>query len=168
MATVTPSLVVGPAAGLPSITVQPIDQVLAQLTDRFGQPLLNAVQIGQLMALTYANSNKIIDLDNRELIFDLVGAIVEQGYDSTYRYLTSQQFENAKQIIDNLPMLEATRIKFTKDLENLQAATNEGLYQCGDCGSENTFYREAQTRSADEATSVKVKCYDCGKAWFAQ
>ena len=42
---------------------------------------------------------------------------------------------------------------------------NTSLYTCKRCKSKNCSFYEAQTRSADEASTIFVTCLDCGKNW---
>ena len=37
--------------------------------------------------------------------------------------------------------------------------------KCKDCGSDNIYVMSVQTRSADEATTKKYECLDCGNKW---
>ena len=37
--------------------------------------------------------------------------------------------------------------------------------KCRDCGSDNIYVMSVQTRSADEATTKKYECLDCGNTW---
>ena len=43
--------------------------------------------------------------------------------------------------------------------------SNTSLYTCKRCKSKNCTFYEAQTRSADEASTIFVSCIDCGKNW---
>jgi DNA-directed RNA polymerase subunit M/transcription elongation factor TFIIS len=40
--------------------------------------------------------------------------------------------------------------------------------KCKKCGSENTISISAQTRSADEAQTIKIQCLDCKFRWTSQ
>lgn len=37
--------------------------------------------------------------------------------------------------------------------------------KCKDCGSDNIYVMSVQTRSADEATTKKYECLNCGNKW---
>eukprot|EP00004_Rigifila_ramosa_P004178 TRINITY_DN14580_c0_g1_i3.p2 TRINITY_DN14580_c0_g1~~TRINITY_DN14580_c0_g1_i3.p2 ORF type:complete len:105 (-),score=24.92 TRINITY_DN14580_c0_g1_i3:57-371(-) len=43
-----------------------------------------------------------------------------------------------------------------------------GMFKCDKCGGRNASYREVQTRSADEPTTVFLTCLveDCGNSWI--
>lgn len=41
--------------------------------------------------------------------------------------------------------------------------SNTSLYTCKKCKSKNCTFYEAQTRSADEASTIFVTCLDCGR-----
>ena len=42
---------------------------------------------------------------------------------------------------------------------------DEGVLECGKCGSNKTISYTKQTRSGDESTSVFVLCYNCNNKW---
>lgn len=42
---------------------------------------------------------------------------------------------------------------------------DEGVLECGKCGSTKTISYTKQTRSGDEATSVFALCYECNNKW---
>lgn len=46
------------------------------------------------------------------------------------------------------------------ELEN-----DTNLYKCGKCKGNNCAYRESQTRSADEGSTHRIRCKDCGNRW---
>lgn len=37
--------------------------------------------------------------------------------------------------------------------------------KCRECGSDNIYVMSIQTRSADEATTKKYECLNCGNKW---
>jgi len=43
----------------------------------------------------------------------------------------------------------------------------EGLFECGKCGSKRTFSYIKQERSSDESSTVRVECVGCGNKWKA-
>lgn len=42
----------------------------------------------------------------------------------------------------------------------------EGVLECNECNSKKTLSCPLQTRSADESTSVLVRCVECGNNWM--
>lgn len=42
---------------------------------------------------------------------------------------------------------------------------DEGVLECGKCGSNKTISYTKQTRSGDESTSVFALCYQCNNKW---
>lgn len=48
---------------------------------------------------------------------------------------------------------------------NCGVKSNTSLYTCKRCKSKNCTFYEAQTRSADEASTIFVSCLDCSKNW---
>ena len=42
---------------------------------------------------------------------------------------------------------------------------DEGVLECGKCGSKRTISYSKQTRSGDESTTVFALCYDCNNRW---
>lgn len=41
----------------------------------------------------------------------------------------------------------------------------EGVLECGKCGSRRTFSFQKQTRSADEGATTFAQCIQCGNKW---
>jgi transcription elongation factor S-II len=47
--------------------------------------------------------------------------------------------------------------------QTLQASTD--MYTCGNCKKSECVYTEVQTRSADESTTIFVRCVNCNNHW---
>lgn len=56
---------------------------------------------------------------------------------------------------------ELTRSEYNPD----PATLPDGQFQCSKCKSRKTTFYELQTRSADEAMTVFLRCANCGKRW---
>lgn len=52
-----------------------------------------------------------------------------------------------------------------EDLLLNQKEVGSEIYQCKKCKARNTRSTQAQTRSADEATTVFITCLNCGEKW---
>ena len=73
-------------------------------------------------------------------------------------FLTHQQInpERWSEIIQRKQIRDDSKLT-----ERVQS--NTSLYTCKRCKSKNCTFYEAQTRSADEASTIFVTCLDCGR-----
>ena len=77
------------------------------------------------------------------------------------RELTTNQIEwNAPCF---LTLVKSREIEESGQIQEIE----DGVHQCHKCGKWKTFSTHLQTRSADEGTTVFVKCADkkCGVMW---
>lgn len=54
------------------------------------------------------------------------------------------------------------RTLYEQTLQPAAKRTDEGLFECPKCHTKNTHHTEKQTRSADEAATIFIHCFDCG------
>jgi len=54
--------------------------------------------------------------------------------------------------------------KYENAYENKVVAMTD-MYRCGKCGKRQCTYYEMQTRSADESSSIFIRCVNCGNGW---
>lgn len=54
--------------------------------------------------------------------------------------------------------------KYKKNYENeSEKKEMSGIFECPVCNSNNTTYYQQQTRSSDEAATIFLTCFDCGR-----
>ena len=66
------------------------------------------------------------------------------------------------------PVFDSAREKmkrFIRQLGKSQEGSENSLYTCFKCGSNNIFSVTKQVRSADEGISVFNECRDCHNKW---
>lgn len=146
--------------------VQTVDTLLRDL--KIGDTkILNEDQIRQLKSLTYDNGTTIITLENRSLLYEIMGMIMKTGYDTVYGYLTSRTWTNAQDIVFLAPTLVQTRDKVLSDANAFKRKIKpgKGVAKCGKCGSEEVYTAEKQTRSADEPMTIFFTCAHCSSRW---
>lgn len=145
---------------------QTIDTLLGGL--RIGETkILNEEQIRQLKSVTYDNGTPIVSLENRSLLYEIIGMITKIGYDTVYQYLTSRAWTNGQDIVFLAPTLLQTRDKVLSDADAFKRKIKpgKGVAKCGKCGSEEVYTAEKQTRSADEPMTIFFTCAHCSARW---
>ena len=71
--------------------------------------------------------------------------------------------------MDSLKLNPTINQKYIEELElrneqKLNVKFSE-MYKCGNCGKKRAKIREAQTRSADEGSTLFITCIECGHEW---
>ena len=54
--------------------------------------------------------------------------------------------------------------RFENAYENKEIVTTD-MFKCGKCKKRECTYFEMQTRSADESTTIFIRCVNCGNSW---
>ena len=73
---------------------------------------------------------------------------------------TTHMFENC-----GIIHLEKDKIKEEESFIITPFEIEEGVLECGKCGSKKTYSYTKQTRSGDESTTVFAVCYKCSRSW---
>lgn len=72
---------------------------------------------------------------------------------------------NSIQISINEELRQLVKMDRFKQTAMTIKVKNTSDRKCRDCGSDNIYVMSVQTRSADEATTKKYECLDCGNEW---
>lgn len=129
--------------------------------------LLLPEDIQHLQSMTYPQSSeKIIAINNRSLVFEIISLLLQIGYPATVEYLTklTQQEDNQTGLLFNLPTLKRARDKAALDLKLMKwkPKVEMGAVGCKRCKSLKLITYELQTKSADESTTKFYHCTECG------
>ena len=92
---------------------------------------------------------------------DFINKIIKGDIDpKTVAFMTHQDINPSrwKSILDRKQIIDESRF-------NSGVKSNTSLYTCKKCKSKDCTFYEAQTRSADEASTIFVTCLNCGKNW---
>jgi DNA-directed RNA polymerase subunit M/transcription elongation factor TFIIS len=147
-----------------------LNGVLAALRKKDGSSLLNTNEITTLSNLTFDNGEKILDMNDRYFIYEIVNVLYELGYDKTYEYLNNLKLvvnlSKREMLFDN-PLLTPAKDKLALDMEIFRNKVDvtHGDVDCRKCGSDNTISVQKQMRSADEPMTTFVTCQQCGNKW---
>ena len=105
-----------------------------------------------------------------EYLYQVIGLILQgrkEGHDKTFvlqhilDFLHNQKFEWNHPMYKKYVQIENEQIDFLSSPMEVE----EGVIQCGKCGSRKTLSFAKQTRSGDESTSVFAQCTGCGNKW---
>ena len=133
-----------------------------------GQPVrvLTDDQIPLLLELRYIDGNSIFRLEDKMLIYEVVGMIMQLGFEETYRYLSSRPWRTAKEIVRENPLLKKYRDAVRRNLllAKYKPRLTETLNPCKKCGGP-TLSDTRQTRGGDEGSSVIIQCLACNIVW---
>lgn len=98
----------------------------------------------------------------KSLILEIVNA-KRNGSSSKYIMDILKQgyfLDNRKEYVEFRAKIEEHDGFLVKPFE-----VEEGVLECGKCGSNKTISYTKQTRSGDESTSVFALCYECNNKW---
>jgi DNA-directed RNA polymerase subunit M/transcription elongation factor TFIIS len=164
-----------------------IEYVINETAKLLTGQTLNEDQMEALIKNCGIDRSRPLSMDDKFVIYNLLSepALVKQEGESQYEYVMPDESygEKVKEVsekmedilpsnrviglYDSLPSLEINRVNFNieKDIFRNKPLLGKGLFKCKWCKSTNTEDYEQQTRSADEPSTVKVICRDCGKQW---
>ncbi len=60
---------------------------------------------------------------------------------------------------------EGKEITMVDEHEKIHALPRTDEYQCDECGERDAYYRQEQTRAADEPTTIILTCVECDHKW---
>ena len=127
------------------------DNIITELKNIYrldGTPLLNFHDYGSTIEIiSYIKDAN----DKREAINFLKLFAQNVNGEISWDLPTMGKFE--EQYLHNIK-LEFLKLKGTKSTE-----------PCSGCGAFEVYKSSMQTRSADESTTIRVKCASCGKGW---
>lgn len=165
-----------PAPEVPQVPVQSLVDILVRLKNSNGGLLLDYNQALALTALKFERGDNILTLEDRPFVYEVVNMLYNLDYEIVYNFLnagwdkvfgSSSNLRN-KIIFEN-PLLEKSKDRMAMDMEIYRNKIEiTGGVNCKKCNSKETLSIESQTRSADEALTVRVKCLACNYKWTAQ
>lgn len=128
--------------------------------------LSNLVFPENIPKLTKKNISEILDtyqLKNNVELLEFVDVLILDGYDTTLKNLK----KNGKYFYKNSSIYkDFEKEKLLEVLTNYKKKIRyERNYNCPVCKGNNIEEREAQTRAADEGTTLFRTCQDCGKSF---
>ena len=156
---------------LPSLSkkVKNVADILVNLTG------ISKEEANNLSNMKFSNGENIFSLEYRWFIYEMTWLLKEVGYEKTYNFLSTDwekvlgEMNIRKKMLFENPLMTKTKEKFALDMEIYRNKVDvEKGEPCRRCRSENTIAAEKQTRSADEAATIKISCLSCGYKWTAQ
>ena len=139
------------------------------------EELVSDSEAKTLSELKFKSGENILTFQDKNFLYEIVWLLDKVGYEKTYNFLSTDwekvfgtQNIRKKMLFEN-PLLAPARDQFLLYMEvfksKLEVSAGE---KCKKCGSENTISISAQTRSADEAQTIKIQCLDCKFRWTSQ
>lgn len=169
----------GPVAGVSAVATRPRRDVSRLLTVRSELSssaelqgmlarLLPPEQVTALLALRQPDGRPFFTLQNREVLYEAVSLIEEQGFDaaqSALRDTTPADFLKHSPLYQEID--EELRMEDAYLTSRGSERVTEGIHQCGraGCGCRRVRVTEMQTRSADEGMTSFMRCMACGNRW---
>lgn len=122
-------------------------------------------QLEPLLAMTYANNVPILNAEKRGVIIEVVGMLRGSGYDVTLQFC--QGIANLDFLLWEQPAMDESRARVNRELliHQNQEEGVEGVAKCRFCPSTRVVWARKQTSGGDEATTIFVRCVQCGKGW---
>jgi len=146
-----------------------VSSVLKKLT------VLTDEQIKELTELKFSDGEAILTLEDRNFLYEIAWLIKEKDYEITYNFLSADwekvlgSHNIRKKMLFENPLLEKAKDKFYLDMNIYKTRISvEAGEKCRKCGSTETISVSKQTRSADEAATIKITCINCKFRWTAQ
>jgi DNA-directed RNA polymerase subunit M/transcription elongation factor TFIIS len=123
--------------------------------------LKNANNIEAFDKLIYEISEDNEDKYN-EILLEVISYIAEKkSLKEIVEILQDEEIGYDSEHFDDIRFLQEEQDNFIiKPFE-----IEEGVLECGKCGSKKTFSYSKQTRGGDEGTTVFAECANCGNRW---
>ena len=140
-----------------------------------GKSILTNDQARELSSLKFRDGEYRLTLEDRNFVYEIVWLLKEVGYEKTYNFLSADwekvlgSHNIRKRMLFENPLLDRARDKFILDMDIFKTTVQvEAGEKCRKCGSEETISVTMQTRSADEASTIKHVCVACKNRWTSQ
>jgi DNA-directed RNA polymerase subunit M/transcription elongation factor TFIIS len=126
---------------------------------------LNDDQVQELLSLQYPDGSSVISLDERGVIFEIIGLLQMRPYDESVDYI--RESSDSEALVRELPTLQAARDKIMVNLHLLRVRESgvKGVERCRRCGSDEVVFAEKQLRGADEPATTFIRCVMCQNRW---
>ena len=160
---------------IPKFDIKSINNTLISLKKEDGSSLVTKDQSEALSSLKFENGEFILTLEDRNFLYEIMWMLNEVGYDISYNFLSANwekvlgSHNIRKKMLFENPLLEKARDKFKLDLDIYKTKVEVSAGEkCRKCGSIETISITKQTRSCDEAPTIKISCLSCKYRWTAQ
>ena len=111
--------------------------------------------------LIFKMSNNSIETYNNLLLYVTNEISNKKSIKNTYSNIKKQKFGwNSDNFVENKNKIEEHDHFIMNPFQ-----IDEGVMECGKCGSQKTYSYTKQTRSGDEATTVFAICCNCNNKW---
>ena len=89
------------------------------------------------------------------------------AYEKVGELFTQEKPEVITGDIWDSPIYKNIKDKIDIDINRIinPPKVEKGIHKCGKCKSDETWYYQLQTRSADEPMTTFITCTKCGKKW---
>ena len=126
---------------------------------------LNTEQIQEILSLKYSNGKPIIDPNHPDILIEILGMLHKYDGKSVIDFL--KRAPNADYIYWEQPSMEEGKAHVAREIEIYQTKEVgvKGVGTCHHCKSNELVYATKQLRSADEASTIFVRCVTCNKQW---
>lgn len=162
--------VVKTVAATPRTTTAPVINIVKETGLSILMKLLDVwngtpEQAQQLSELQYTNGKYIIDADRRDIIMEIIGMLLHQKFNNVVKFLIDAP--DPTYILWDQEAMDEGKTKVLREIAIQQAAEIgvKGVGKCRYCPSTELVFALKQLRSADEATSIFVRCVMCQKQW---
>lgn len=111
--------------------------------------------------LIFKISNNSLNTYNNLLLYVTNEISNKKSIKNTYSNIKKQKFGwNSDNFVENKNKIEEHDHFIMNPFQ-----IDEGVMECGKCGSRKTYSYTKQTRSGDEATTVFAICCNCNNKW---
>ncbi len=127
------------------------------------------IKVNKLLRLKYSITNiPIISEDNNQVVLEIMGMLINNGFDYTYNYLQNVSSYNA--LYWNQEIFDIGRSDVEREIARYRSKDVgiTGVGTCKFCSSKELVFSQKQTRSADEPPTVIARCVNCNRTWKQQ
>jgi DNA-directed RNA polymerase subunit M/transcription elongation factor TFIIS len=139
-----------------------LSNILMMVADKWNG---NEEKVNNLLSLTYKNGTKILDVNRKDVLMEIIGMLTNIGYENVMEFLV--EAETPDYVVWEQPSMDESRDNLAKEIaiKLTEEKGIKGVGKCIYCNSNELIFALKQTSSGDEGSTTFIRCVECGRNW---